>query len=87
MDVLFILEAAVCLILVIFAFLALESRDLMNAVVFLSILSLFAVLAFVLMKAPDVAITEAVIGSGVVTALFVAVLMKVKKRGKETDRR
>jgi energy-converting hydrogenase B subunit D len=31
------------------------------------------------MKAPDVALTEAVIGSGLVTALFVFTLLSIKK--------
>jgi len=34
----------------------------------------------VLMKAPDVAITEAVIGSGLVTALFVFTLLSINRR-------
>ncbi len=41
---------------------------------------MLAVVAFILMKAPDVAITEAVIGSGLVTALFIFVLLSIKRR-------
>ena len=36
---------------------------------------------FVLMKAPDVAVTEAVIGSGLVTTLFVFTLLSARKVG------
>lgn len=48
--------------------------------IYLSLLSMLAVVAFVFMKAPDVAITEAVIGSGLVTALFVFTLMATKDK-------
>jgi len=50
---------------------------------FLSSLSMLAVIGFVLMKAPDVAVTEAVIGSGLVTSLFVFTLLAVRKVGKK----
>jgi energy-converting hydrogenase B subunit D len=42
---------------------------------------MLSVIGFVLMKAPDVAVTEAVIGSGLVTSLFVFTLLSVKKVG------
>ena len=42
---------------------------------------MLAVVGFVLMKAPDVAVTEAVIGSGLVTSLFVFTLISVRKVG------
>jgi len=44
---------------------------------------MLSVLGFVMMKAPDVAVTEAVIGSGLVTSLFVYTLLSVGKRGKK----
>lgn len=74
-----ILEILLGLSMVTCAFLALESKKILNSVIYLSFLSMMAVLAFVLLKAPDVAITEAVIGSGLVTGLFVFTLMANKK--------
>ena len=44
---------------------------------------MLAAIAFVIMRAPDVAITEAVIGSGLVTALFVFTLFSKKKEGED----
>ncbi|MCK5731757.1 MAG: DUF4040 domain-containing protein [Tenericutes bacterium] len=67
-------------LLIVIAFLALNSKKLIRAVLYLSALSMLTVVAFVLMKAPDVAVTEAVIGSGLVTALFVFTLLSVKRR-------
>ncbi len=65
--------------LLIIAFFAINSKKLINSVLYLSGLSMLAVVSFVLMKAPDVAITEAVIGSGLVTALFVFTLLSIRK--------
>lgn len=67
------------IIMVITAVLALESKKIITGVIYLSLLSLLAVVGFLVMSAPDVAITEAVIGSGLVTALFVFTLMGVNE--------
>ncbi len=66
-------------LLLIIAFLAVSEKKLIKSVIFLSALSMLSVVAFVVMKAPDVALTEAVIGSGLVTALFVFTLLSIKK--------
>ncbi|MBU1093940.1 MAG: DUF4040 domain-containing protein [Firmicutes bacterium] len=69
----------VSVLLLIIAFLAVSEKKLIKSVIFLSALSMLSVVAFVIMKAPDVALTEAVIGSGLVTALFVFTLLSIKK--------
>lgn len=74
-----ILEIIVGVLLIGFAFLAINSKTLIKAVMFLSAMSMVSVVGFVLMKAPDVAVTEAVIGSGLVTSLFVFTLISVRK--------
>jgi uncharacterized MnhB-related membrane protein len=78
-----IISIVVGVLLLIIAFLAINSKSIINAVLYLSGLSMLAVISFILMKAPDVAITEAVIGSGLVTALFVFTLLSVRKEGKQ----
>jgi len=75
-----IISIVVGALLLVIAFLSINSKKLINSVLFLSALSMLAVVSFVLMKAPDVAITEAVIGSGLVTALFVFTLLSVRRR-------
>lgn len=75
-----IISTVVGVLLLVIAFLAINSKKPIKAVIFLSALSMLAVVSFVLMKAPDVAITEAVIGSGLVTSLFVFTLLSVEKR-------
>ena len=77
-------EIGISVLLILLAFLAINSKTLIKSVMFLSSLSMLAVIGFVLMKAPDVAVTEAVIGSGLVTSLFVFTLLAVRKVGKKT---
>ena len=83
MTLISIVEIVVSVLLLVLAFLAINSKSLIKSVMFLSSLSMLAVIGFVLMKAPDVAVTEAVIGSGLVTSLFVFTLLAVRKVGKK----
>ena len=75
-----VISTFIGVLLLVIAFLALNSKKLIRAILYLSALSMLAVVSFVLMKAPDVAITEAVIGSGLVTALFVFTLLSINRR-------
>ena len=84
MTLISVVEIIVSVLLIVLAFLAINSKSLIKSVMFLSSLSMLAVIGFVLMKAPDVAVTEAVIGSGLVTSLFVFLLLAVRKVGKQT---
>jgi len=83
MDALMIIEIVIGAAMVVFGVLALNSKKLVTSVIYLSIISMLAVVAFVIMRAPDVAITEAVIGSGLVTAVFLFTLYAVKKAGED----
>lgn len=76
-----IVEIVISVLLVGLAFLALSGKSMIRSVMFLSILSMLSVIGFVLMQAPDVAVTEAVIGSGLVTSLFVFTLLGKKRAG------
>lgn len=79
MTVLGILQVFVAVFLLLFGFIAVTTESLIKSVISLSMLSMLSALAFALMKAPDVAITEAVIGSGIVTSLFVFTLLKTEE--------
>lgn len=52
----------------------LTSRDLLHGIIGLSAISLLSALLFYLLHAPDVAITEAAVGAGVSTVIFVGVV-------------
>ena len=64
---------------VLTAALAVKSKDLLKATVFLAAMSLLLSLEFYLLQAPDVAITEAAVGAGLSTAIFVIAIMKTKR--------
>jgi uncharacterized MnhB-related membrane protein len=51
-------------------------RSLGSAVILLSAVSLFASLIFLVLAAPDVAITEAAIGSALTTVVYVLALVR-----------
>ncbi len=83
MTLISVVEIVISVLLILLAFLAINSKTLIKSVMFLSSLSMLAVIGFVIMRAPDVAVTEAVIGSGMVTSLFVFTLLAVRKVGKK----
>jgi multicomponent Na+:H+ antiporter subunit B len=51
------------------------SRNLLAATIYLSVFSLLMALMYVILNAPDVAITEAAIGAGIGTILFLSALL------------
>lgn len=58
---------------------AVFSHVIIHAVVALSVFSITTAVIFVLLQAPDVAMTEAVIGAGLVTAFFILTLNKIEE--------
>lgn len=67
------------LLSIVFAVIAVLNKKLSVAVVAAGVVSLFASVLYLLMAAPDVAMTEAAIGSGLSTLIFFYVLNKIKK--------
>lgn len=58
------------------------STDIFKSIIVSGIVSLMASVMFLLMEAPDVAITEAAIGSAMTTALFIFSYKKLEARKK-----
>ncbi len=73
-----IILAVVLLFLVVCAFFAIIAKTVLNAVIYMSVFSALLAVVFVIMQAPDVAMVEAVIGAGLVTALYVVALNKTE---------
>jgi len=61
------------------AFVALRARSTPVAVLAAGLVSLFASVIFLILAAPDVAMTEAAIGSGLTTFLFFFVLGRIRR--------
>ncbi len=70
------------LLLLILGVLALETKDLLMAVIFLAIFSLISALLFFHLHAPDVALTEAAVGTGVSTVIFIWIIQKTEREDK-----
>ncbi len=66
----------VCVCILISGLLAVLLKSLLAAMVSAGLASLFASLSFLLLAAPDVAMTEAAIGSGLSTFIFLYALRK-----------
>lgn len=65
--------------MIIAAVRAIFVRDLLSAIILVGFVSLTASVLFLLMDAPDVAITEASIGAGISTVIFLWGRSKVRE--------
>lgn len=65
-------------ILVILAYTAF-TKDLLAAALGATMISLIVSIIFVILKAPDVAITEAAIGAALSGAIMIGVIVKIRK--------
>ena len=74
-----ILNVIIIVFLIICAIAVEKTKDLVSAVVIFSAYSLMMSVLWLIMKTPDVALTEAVMGAGVTSALFIAVISKTKR--------
>lgn len=73
------------LAMIIAAFAALYLKNLISAIVAAGIVSLFASVIYLLLAAPDVAMTEAAIGAGLSTVIFIYAVKKTRDREVEND--
>ncbi len=68
------------ILLIALALFSLLTKDLLHSVIALSAISLLSSLIFVLHYAFDVAITEAAVGAGITTIIFVWALRHTSRR-------
>jgi len=67
------------IVMLIMAIIAIQNDKLVVAIIATGVVSLFASVLYLLLAAPDVAMTEAAIGSGLSTVIFFYVLNKIRK--------
>jgi len=77
------LDIVLLILTVVCAVAAIAVRDLLASVILLGAFSLFVCLLWVEMGAVDVAFTEASVGAGVTTVLFVVAVFKTERRSKD----
>lgn len=78
-----LLDYAALTLLLLAAFMVIKMRDLLASAVLFGIFSLLMAIAYMLFDAPDVALTEAAVGAGISTILFIGTISftgRVQKR-------
>lgn len=66
-------------IMLVLAFVAIYNKNLKIAIIATGVVGLFSSVLYLLLAAPDVAMTEASIGSGLSTIIFFYVLNKIRQ--------
>lgn len=79
-DIVVILNVLIVLGMVISAILAVHFENLLSSIIALSITGIFCAAEFLLLHAPDVAISEAAVGAALVPLIFIVTLRKVSGR-------
>lgn len=74
------------LVILVLAWGSLNDRDLFRAVIKFIALGLLLAVAWVRLRAPDVALAEAAVGSGLTGALILSALVRMRKREKAATR-
>ncbi len=74
-----ILDLLLLLYLVVCAIEVMRTDDLLSAVIIFSSYSLVMAIVWQQLNAPDIAITEAAVGAGITTMLFVATISKTSR--------
>jgi energy-converting hydrogenase B subunit D len=59
-----------------------RTRDLLSAVIIFAAYSVIMAVLWLLLRSPDVAMTEAAIGAGVTTIMFIAVISRTRRMEK-----
>ncbi len=68
------------LLMVGLAIYAVETKDLLASVIAAGFVSLVASIVYLYLQAPDVAMTEAAIGAGLTTLIFIIAIRKTERR-------
>ncbi|MEW6381851.1 MAG: hydrogenase subunit MbhD domain-containing protein [bacterium] len=80
MDPVILAHVIILIFLVATALAAIMSRDLLESVIIYSAYSFTITVTYSILRAVDVAMTEAAVGAGISSILFVAALCRTKRR-------
>ena len=80
-NLIVVLNVLVIVGLVVSAILAVHFEKLLSSIIALSLVGVFAAAEFLLLHAPDVAISEAAVGVALVPMIFIITLRKIKGGG------
>ena len=74
-----IVNVILIIFLIVSAIAVERTKDLLGVVIIFTAYSLVMALLWLLLRAPDVAMTEAAIGAGITTILFVVVISRTRR--------
>lgn len=77
-----ILNIVLIVFLIVCAIAVEKTRDLLGAVIIFSAYSLTMAILWLMLKAPDIALTEAAIGAGVTTILLLVTISRTRRSEK-----
>lgn len=80
MDLVLIAHLIILFFLICTALAAIISKDLLESVIIYNAYSFTIAITYSILRAVDVAMTEAAVGAGISSILFVAALSKTKRR-------
>ncbi len=73
------------IVMIASAFMAIYMKSLLSSIITGGVISLLASVIYLLLAAPDVAMTEAAIGSGLTTVVFLYAFSKVRNNREEDN--
>lgn len=79
--ILIIIATVLCVGIIVSALLAVHLGNTVSAAISAGMASLFAAITYVVLAAPDVAMTEAAIGSGLTTLIFLYAIRRTSDTG------
>ena len=74
-----LIQSILLILLFVLNLVAIELKDLLYSVILLSGSSIALAVVFLMLQAPDIAITQAAVGAGVSTLLFVIAVSKTRR--------
>ena len=77
-ELVVILNALILLGVVVSAILAVHCEKLLSSVIALGVTGIFAAAEFLILQAPDVAISEAAVGAALSPLIFIVALKKIR---------
>lgn len=78
LDVL--IQSFLLIFLFILCVIAIELKDLLYTVIVLAGASITLAVIFYMLQAPDIAITQAAVGAGITTVLFIITISRTRRR-------
>ena len=75
-----LIQNALLVLLFVLCLIAIELKDLLYSVIVLAGASVSLAVIFYMLQAPDIAITQAAVGAGVMTVLFVIAISRTRRQ-------